>query len=71
MNIAYWDPDQTEAGWTPSGHYITVTDYEWIQINFGTPPSTEETSGSGSPGFVFWATFMTLASFALFRKKKF
>ncbi len=37
MAVAYWDPDETASGWTPSGHYASckdpaTLDFSWIQV---------------------------------------
>ncbi len=72
MNLAYWDPSQSETGWSGSGHYITVPDYNWIQINIGTvAPEPQESSSDSSPAFLLWATLVTVATVAVLKKKKY
>lgn len=51
FGVAYWDPLETEGGWTVPGHYLTGCGKEWISlelVNDETPedPATEDTSGS-------------------------
>jgi hypothetical protein len=32
FGIAYWDPFETEAGWTAAGHFVTGCSSEWIEL---------------------------------------
>lgn len=33
MAVAYWDPDQTATGWTPSGHYASCVDPDTLNFD--------------------------------------
>lgn len=42
MAIAYWDADETVAGWTPAGHYATcmdpaTLDFSWLNVTLAAP----------------------------------
>ncbi len=61
LNLAYWDPDETVNGWTPSGHYISVTWYEWIHVVFGNVSAhSEDTTADDSPGITFAMALLSL-----------
>jgi len=43
MSFAYWDADETPAGWQPWGHYAScrdpvTLDFSWISIDLEAPP---------------------------------
>lgn len=47
LSIAYWDADETVAGWTPEGHYTTcedpaTLDFSWINVTFAPLPLETE-----------------------------
>jgi hypothetical protein len=44
FGIAFWDPFETEDGWTDAGHYLTGCSSEWIDLVV----EVEGASGSGS-----------------------
>lgn len=48
FGIAYWDPFETENGWTPSGHFLTGCSADWIKLRLsdGTPEPEEEENDS-------------------------
>jgi hypothetical protein len=43
FGIAYWDPFETESGWTDAGHFLTGCSAEWIELVIEGPAG-----GSGS-----------------------
>jgi len=57
MSIAYWDADETIAGWTPSGHYASCRDaatlnFNWVQVTLVPlvlPPGPEGPAGPTGP----------------------
>jgi hypothetical protein len=57
MSIAYWDADETVAGWTPAGHYASCRDpatlnFSWIQVTLVPlvlPPGPEGPAGPTGP----------------------
>lgn len=32
FGVAYWDPNETEMGWTASGHFLTGCGTDWIDL---------------------------------------
>lgn len=57
MSVAYWDPDETATGWTPSGHYATckdpaTLDFSWIDVTLvplQLPPGPTGPQGPAGP----------------------
>ena len=57
MSLAYWDPDETAAGWTESGHYTACKDpatlnFSWIRVTlvpFVLPPGPPGPGGPTGP----------------------
>lgn len=53
MAVAYWDPDETAAGWLPEGHYAScrdpdTLDFSWIQVTL--EPEVIATGPEGPEG---------------------
>jgi len=57
MSVAYWDADETVAGWTPSGHYASCQDpttlnFSWINVTLRPlqlPPGPAGPQGPAGP----------------------
>ena len=56
FGIAYWDPFETESGWTAAGHFVTGCSAEWIELVL------EDSAGGGSSGFARSANIAFVAS---------
>jgi hypothetical protein len=52
FGIAYWDPFETENGWTEAGHFLTGCSADWIFLTL------EDGSGDGSPSAGFVASIL-------------
>ena len=59
FGVAFWDPYQTDDGWTDSGHYVTGCGTKWIDLELGTPStptnptaSPDAKSGAKSPSLM-------------------
>lgn len=49
FGIAYWDPFETEAGWTAPGHYLTGCSADWIKLRLSDGTEEEETVADLEP----------------------
>lgn len=54
MAVAYWDPDETALGWTPSGHYAScrdpaTLDFSWILVTLEPTPLPQGPAGPEGP----------------------
>ena len=47
FGIAYWDPYETEEGWTAHGHYTTGCSADWIELVIESADGTG--AGEGEP----------------------
>jgi len=76
MSVAYWNPDETAAGWTESGHYTTckdpsTLDFSWLRVTLvpfvlppgpqGPPGPTGPAGPQGTPGETGSAGVVSLA----------
>jgi hypothetical protein len=48
FGVAYWDPLQTDAGWTDPGHFVTGCAADWIELELANP-TTATFNGSFVP----------------------
>lgn len=69
FGVAFWDPYETEAGWTDAGHYVTGCGNKWIELELATVESlanTENTgtqqSSSGGAARPFLFSFLTVGA---------
>ena len=67
LGLAYWDPSDSENGWSGSGHYISITEHEWITVDFGTVPTSSSTGTA--PGFGLFIALIAIFAIPILRKK--
>jgi hypothetical protein len=49
FGIAFWDPFETDVGWTDAGHFLTGCSTEWIELEIEDDASTGGTEGGVDP----------------------
>lgn len=42
FGVAFWDPFETESGWSDAGHYVTGCGTKWIDLELVTKTAQEE-----------------------------
>lgn len=65
FGIAYWDPFETEAGWTAAGHFTTGCSAEWIDLTLEKAPGSGAFARSAVSKFTIMAASLVVASLAL------
>jgi hypothetical protein len=58
FGFAFWDPFETDDGWTGAGHYVTGCSSEWIDLVI------EAEGGATSNGFARVISAVTIAAVA-------
>lgn len=50
FGVAFWDPFETENGWTDPGHYVTGCGNKWMELELATVESLASTENGDSQG---------------------
>jgi hypothetical protein len=66
VGLAYWDPYETELGWSDAGHYVTGCGTDWIELELVTADTLTESDSSSGTTSNMLSLAMLLSSGAAF-----